>query len=247
MRNQIAAETLKVRYSRSLLWLLGIGTFFVVVSNLGLMSQGRGRVVAGTSTAAVLTHDLVRNPFAYLLFVSMAGAMAVSGEYQNGYISRSVLLSGGRNRLLAAKAIVSCGVGALFGALAVVVGVATSYGALSSIGRSPVFDRETWLILGGVFLVNVLAGPWGTFLGWLVRHQVASVSLVFVMTMMVDPALQRLLPSVGKYLMTIAMSSVYRDDKTGLLSEPIALVVIAAWLAVAAVAARKLLASRDIT
>ncbi|MFE9404850.1 ABC transporter permease [Streptomyces sp. NPDC006530] len=247
MRNQMAAESLKVRSSRYLLWLLGIGTFFVVVSNLGLLSQGKTDLADGTTTAAVLTHDLVRNPFSFLLFAAMAGAMLVSGEYQSGYISRSVLLSGSRNRLLAAKTVIACGVGALFGLLAVVVAVVTGYAGLRSAGHSPVFDQETWLTLAGVFVVNVCAGPWGAFLGWLVRHQVASVSLVFFLTMLLDPALSRLVPSGGKYLMTIAMSSVYRDDKTTLLSEPFALLVIAVWLAAAGFAAKKLLAIRDIT
>ncbi|MFK0181830.1 ABC transporter permease [Streptomyces xanthochromogenes] len=243
----MAAEFLKARSSRYLLWLLGIGTFFVVVSNLGLLSQGKTHLADGTTTAAVLTHDLVRNPFSFLLFAAMAGAMLVSGEYQSGYISRSVLLSGNRNRLLAAKTVISCSIGALFGLLAVVVAVVTGYAGLRSAGHSPVFDRETWLILTGVFVVNVCAAPWGAFLGWLVRHQVASVSLVFFLTMLLDPALSRLAPSVGKYLMTIAMSSVYRDDKPDLLAEPFALLAIAVWLAAAGFGAKKLLAVRDIT
>ncbi len=57
----------------------------------------------------------------------------------------------------------------------------------------------------------------------------------------------RLIPEVGKFLMTIAMSSVFRDGKPELLSEPVAFLVIGGWLAIAWFGARKLFLTRDIT
>jgi hypothetical protein len=101
------------------------------------------------------------------------------------------------------------------------------------------------MTLLGVFLVSALGAPWGVLLGWIIRSQVAAVATLLGLTLIVDEALLRVLPAVGKFTMTIAMSSVYRDGKPELLSIPVALAVITGWLAVAGFAARKLFLTRD--
>lgn len=98
-----------------------------------------------------------------------------------------------------------------------------------------------------MFACNVLAAPWGVFIGWIVRHQIGAVGALMALTLLLDPALQRLVPDVAKYLLTIAMSSVYRDVHTDLFSPGTALLVIAGWLGVAGLAAHRLFRSRDIT
>ncbi|BFO21399.1 hypothetical protein SHKM778_77870 [Streptomyces sp. KM77-8] len=98
----------------------------------------------------------------------------------------------------------------------------------------------------GVFTVTLLAAPWGVLLGWIIRHQVVLVAVLLGQALLIDESLLRLVPSVGRFMLTIAMSSVYRDGKPELLSVPVALLVIAVWLAVAGVVARRVVLRRDV-
>ena len=61
-----------------------------------------------------------------------------------------------------------------------------------------------------------------------------------------DPGLQALAPVPAQYLMTVAMSSVYRDVGHQLLPVPLALLVIAGWLVAAWVLGRRLFDTRDV-
>lgn len=246
MRDLIGAEWMKAWTGRTWYVLFGLGTFVVLLSNLGLASQGAQRLDTDAG-AATLTDDLVRNLFAMLLFAALFGAIAACREQASGAWSRSVLVSRSRDRLLAAKLIVVTGVGLLFGVLAVALAVGSTVALLSLHGHHAQFTRETWLILLGVFVVNVLAAPWGLLIGMIVRHQVAAVAVVMALCLLVEPALQHLVPAVAKFLPTIAMSSVYRDVQPDLLPIPLALAVIAGWLVALGILARGLLSVRDIT
>jgi hypothetical protein len=246
MRELIAAEWLKARTGRAWQVLLGIGVLFVLTSTFGLAAQGGDRVLAGQGDAAGLTRELVRNNFALLLFSALFGAVLVTREYSVGSISRSTLL-GGRSRVLTAKLAAGSVWGLLFGVIGIVLAAGSTWLLLTTRGIRPDWTSQTWSILVGVFAVTVLAAPWGVLLGWIIRNQVAAVAVLLGLSLLVDPLLQRLIPSVAKYLMTIAMSAVYQDEKADLLSIPAGLVVILGWLVAATVVARGLLRSRDIT
>jgi ABC-2 type transport system permease protein len=247
MRDLLSAEWRKAWTGRSWLVLLCCGGFMCLITSFGYASQDNQAIEQGTATASSATGDVVRSWMMMLLFAALFGAVVVGREFSAGTIGRSVLLSGGRGRLFGAKLAVGAVLGALYGAIAVVLGLLSAWGTLSGYGRQPQFTGGTWLTVLGVFLCSLLAAPWGVFLGWLLRNQLAAVATVLGLTLLVEPALQRLVPPVGKYLMTIAMSSVYRDRHTDLLSEPVALLVIAGWLLAAGLAARALVLNRDIS
>ncbi|GAQ62857.1 ABC transporter permease [Streptomyces scabiei] len=246
MRNLLAGEWTKAWTGRGWLILAGCGVLMSVLGSLGYASEGAAAIEKGTLGRAAVTDDIVRSWFMMSLFTSLFGAVFVSREYTSGAIGRSVLMSGGRTRLLAAKVLTATAVGALAALLTAALSLASAWGTLAANGTGPAWHGETWLILLGVFAVNTLAAPWGALVGWIVRHQVGAVVTVVALTLVVDPALQRLVPEVGTYLMTIAQSSVYRDQKPGLLSTPLALLVITGWLTAAALLARKLFTSRDV-
>ncbi|MEU1186924.1 ABC transporter permease [Streptomyces sp. NPDC005859] len=246
MRNLLAGEWAKAWTGRGWLILAGCGVLMSLLGALGYASQGATAIDEGTMGRAAVTDDIVRSWFMMSLFTSLFGAISVSREYTSGAIGRSVLMSGGRTRLLAAKVLVATAVGALAALLTAALSLASAWAALAADGTEPAWHGETWLILLGVFAVNTLAAPWGALIGWIVRHQVGAVVTVVALTLVVDPAVQALVPDAGKYLMTIAQSSVYRDMKPELLSTPLALLVIAGWLAAAGLLARKLLTARDV-
>ncbi|MDX2762761.1 ABC transporter permease [Streptomyces europaeiscabiei] len=246
MRNLLAGEWAKAWTGRGWLILVGCGVLMSLLGALGYASQGATAIEEGTMGRAAVTDDIVRSWFMMSLFTSLFGAIFVSREYTSGAIGRSVLMSGGRTRLLAAKVLIATAVGALAALFTAALSLASAWGALAANGTEPAWHGETWLILLGVFAVNTLAAPWGALIGWIVRHQVGAVVTVVALTLVVDPAVQVLVPDAGKYLMTIAQSSVYRDMKPELLSTPLALLVIAGWLAAAGLLARKLFTARDV-
>ncbi|MFB7741219.1 ABC transporter permease [Streptomyces sp. NPDC056132] len=247
MRDVMAGEWAKA-WSGKAWWLpAAFGILMSFMASLGYATQGRESIAQSRTDAGAVTADVVQAWMMMLLFASLYGAVSVAREYATGTIARSVLLSGSRTRLFSAKLIVTTAMGALYGVLAVGLAVASGWGLMAAgAGHRPVWTRETWLILLGVFVCTTLSAPWGLFIGWIVRNQMAAVGTLMGFTLLLDPGLQALFPQGAKYLMTIAMSSVYRDGKPELLSEPLALLVIAGWLAAAAFLARKLLTSRDV-
>ncbi|MEY9997765.1 ABC-2 type transport system permease protein [Streptomyces sp. V4I8] len=247
MREWLLGEWTKAWSGRTWAVLVSIAVFMSLLSGLSYAAQGDKMVSAGKTDVAAVTNDVVRASMTTFLFASLFGALLVTREYSSGSISRSVLLIGGRDRLFLAKLVVAAAVGALFGLFAVLLATVSSWVMLAGYGYSSEWTSETWLIALGVFACNVLAAPWGVFVGWIVRHQIGAVGALMALTLLVDPALKRLVPDEAKYLLTVAMSSVYRDGAADLLSPQTALLVIAGWLAAAGYAAHKLLHSRDIT
>ncbi|KOT80914.1 hypothetical protein ADK70_27070 [Streptomyces rimosus subsp. pseudoverticillatus] len=247
MRDLLSAEWMKAWVGRTWLVLAGSGAFMSLLASLGYASEPDKKITEQHMGLTTITNDSVRAWMMTFLFAALFGAIFVTREYTSGTIGRSVLLGGTRSRLFAAKALVGTAIGALSGLLAVALALGVTWGTLATSGHDPEITRETWLIAAGVFACNVLAGPWGVLLGWIIRHQVGAVVALIALTLLVDPALVRLIPEVGKFLMTIAMSSVYRDGKPELLSEPVAFLVIGGWLAIAWFGARKLFLTRDIT
>ncbi|MEV5812200.1 ABC transporter permease [Streptomyces mutabilis] len=247
MRNLIAAEWSKAFTGRAWWSLALIGVILGFLASSGFVAQAEEDIAKGATTIEAVTDQVVRSWFMLLLFTALLGAVLVTREYNSGAIGRSVLLSGGRGRLLGAKLLVGTGMGVVFALLA--TGLAAASPAVflaASTDLEPAWTHETTLTLVGVFTVTVLGAPWGVLLGWVIRNQTAAVATLLGLTLFVDEALLRLVPSVGRFTMTIAMSSVYRDGKPELLSVPVALIVIGAWLAVAGYAARRLFLTRDV-
>lgn len=246
MRDLIKAEWRKAFTGR--VWWISLlaGVFLTLLSTFGLASQGKEEIAAGTTDLATLTDGLARNAFAILLFVGILCAVLVAREYASGSISRSVVVAG-RSRLFSAKLVAATGIGAVFGAVAVVVGFAGTWAIMTPYGLTPEFSATTVATLAGVFAVNVLAAPWGAALGWILRSPVVAVSVVLALALLVEPGIQALAPSVGQFFLTIAMSSVYGDVKPVLLSIPVAAAVIAGWLLALSLVARKQLQTQDIS
>lgn len=246
MHDLLRAEWAKTTAGRTWLMMIAGGLALGAITVLSLASEARDQVAAGTTTAAAATDDSVRYWFTMHLFASMFGALFVTREYASGVIGRSVLLSGGRARLLAAKVVAATGMGVVLAAVATAVAALAPWLVLPRYGISPQWTTTTWQVLAGVFAVTVLATPWGVLLGWIVRNQVVAIVVLTVTTLGFDPYFTRLLPEVGKYLLTIAMSAVYLDGKPYLLPVPAALAVIAAWVAAAALVAHRVLTRRDV-
>jgi len=248
MRNQFGAELLKARSDKTVALLVGMATFLDVLSILGNGSKAAQRLARGATTATAVSHELVRLSFANLLFVTLFGAILVTSEYRNGAISRTVLLARNRIDIVVAKAGVSALVGFLFGLCGVVTSLAASALEMHRIGQRLVLDRESFIICLGILIVCVFSGPWGTFIGWIVRNQVVTVVGVLVWVLIAESAIINFAPSIGRFLPGGAQAAIYRDTATAqVLSMPIGIVLFAAWITAAGWLAAHLLERRDLT
>lgn len=247
MRTVTAAELLKAMTGRTAAMLVTLGILLGAITCLGYASLGATLIVAGGADNASVTNDVVRAWTTMYLLAAVFGAIVVTRDYTTGSIARSVLLSNGRGQLFAAKAVVGLMVGAAFGTLAIVLASVCSLAMPAAFGFQAQWTQETSLILIGMFAVNVMCGLWGVLLGWLIRNQVGAVVTVLLTILLIEPALQNVLPGASKYLITIAMSSVYRDVGHDLLPVPSALLVICGWLGIIAIVGRRLFDHRDVT
>ncbi len=244
MRNLVVAEWLKARSGRPLVLLLALGTLMVVITCAGYAGMAEAEIEAG-ATPGDVTAATVRFGFMMLLFSGILGVLAVTREYASGAIGRSVLLSG-RSSVFTAKAVVVTLAGVGFGVLAVAVGLASAWVLLPANGVDPAWTREGLLTSAGVLAVVTAAAPWGLAIGWLLRSQVGAVVTFLVLTLAVDEAVFRLVPSVGRFTMQIAMGAVYRDGKPEMLPVGVAAVVVVAWIVVVGAAARVCLDRHDV-
>ncbi|WP_420122687.1 ABC transporter permease [Nakamurella sp.] len=240
MRDLVRSEARKAVAGRTWLIMLGVGVLLGLMTTAGYTTTVEQEVAAGLAPAAA-TASMVRFWFGMMLASMLFGAVFVTREYGTGAIARSVLVSGGRGRLFTAKVLVGSIAGVGYGVLAAGLAVGSAWLFLPLAGQQLTWSTEATLTLVGVTAVVALAGPWGVVFGWLLRNQVLAVATLLVLTLLVDEALLRLVPAVGRFTMQIAMGAVYRDAKPEMLSPTMGLLVILGWIAlVGAVALRRL-------
>lgn len=245
MRDLLAAELQKIRAGR-VWWGLLVGGFALcILTSYGYVVDGRNSLPRNGSPATI-TSDVVRSFMMMFLFTGVLGAIVVSREYGSRTIIRTTLLTGSKGRVFVAKTVATALTGAGFGLVAVIGAIAVPFLVMPPLGVTPTWSADaTWTVVG-VFACTVLAGLWGGFLGWIVRSPIGAVSAVIGLTLLIDPAVQRLVPSVAKFFFTIALSAVYRDPKPDLLAPWSALVVVALWLVAVGFVGRRLFAARDV-
>jgi hypothetical protein len=223
---------------------LAAGALLCGAGAVGYLSLGE-QAAAGWDGAAV-TDDIVRSWMMMTLFSSLAGAMAVTREFSTDTMARSVLAAGGRRALLRAKLVAILVVGAGFAVLTVLVAAVSAAGLVGMHGHPVVWTADITRTLLGVGACVLLSALWGQAIGWLVRHQTAAALVIVIVTVGLEPALARLVPSASAYLFTIALSSIYRDGKPYLLPVGAATLVAVAWILVLGLAARRSFERREL-
>jgi ABC-type transport system involved in multi-copper enzyme maturation permease subunit len=235
----VRAEALKAARSRSLVLLAWFSLVLCALTAFGYAQLG-------ADDAARTTDDVIRAWMMTTLFAALFGAILVGREFDSRVISRAVLLSGTRERLLTAKILVVVGSGIAFGLLAVVGAVVSAVLMPSWTGGETLWTAEATATTVGVFVSTVLAAAWGGAIALVVRHQLGAALIVVGFTLLIDPVVQRIWPEGANALFTISLSSLYRDPKPELLAAPWAALVAFAWIAVLFVAGRALYQRRDL-
>jgi ABC-2 type transport system permease protein len=247
MASLLRAELLRSVSGRVLALLLLIAFLLNSLSIVGNSGTAVDALRAGQLTLTEVSHDLVRLGFGALLFSSLFGALLTTSEFRHGSIARSLFMAGRPERLIVAKSVVALVTGIAFGLAAVGSAVVASAIVLDLRGAELVFDRESALIVIGVFAVTVLSTLWGMLIGWLVRSQTAALAGILVWTLIVESAIIALAPEVGRFLPGGAQASIYRDFGTGdPLATPWGYAVFVGWIALAAAASIAAVRRRDL-
>lgn len=246
MPDLISAELLKVRTGRTWWYLAAAGVAMCLLTSYGYAVDGRDQLAQGGITTGEITANIARSWMMMFLFAGILGALSVVREYGGRTITRTALLAGSRSRVFAAKTTAGAAIGLAFGALAAVGAVLSPLAIMSTLGLTASWSTATTWVVVGVVACNVLAALWGGFLGWIIRNPIGAVATVVCLTLLVDPGLQRLVPEVAKFLFTIALSSLYGDEKPVLLGVWAAAACALVWLGVAGFSASRLFAARDI-
>lgn len=185
------------------------------------------------------------------LLVGVLGVLFVSGEYATGTIHSTFAAVPRRLPVIGAKA-------AVFGAVALVVMTATSFGTffaaqaiLSADGHgSSLSGAGTLRAVAGTGLYLALVGLLGSALGWIVRSTAGAISAL-VAVLMILPLLAGLLPgslssTIVKYLPSNAGEAFITSfDSPGLLDPWLGLGVLVLWVCGAVYAAVLIVPRRD--
>lgn len=244
MKDLIAAEWLKLRTTRLL---HGTIPLAVVLSTAAVA----GEVIAATGPRALESTGSVRHVLAVTgtgaLVVLVAGIILAAGEHRHGTLADTYLTTPRRERVLAAKLTVAAGVGLAVGAVSSFASLGLA-GALYAVEGAtfPFDDGEVWLTVTGSLLYTSLFAVIGVALGALVRHQVLAVALALTWFAIVEHTLINLLPGIGRWLPVAAGQAIVRTPLDNLLSPLAGVVVLVAYGAAIAFAARRVTATRDI-
>lgn len=226
------AELRKAFAPRSTWFLLLGGAGFSALTAYGYADDGKKGIEAGATTLALATDEVPRAWMTLFLFAAIAGAVFISREFDSRAIVRTVLLGQTRTRVFATKLAVVGTIGILYGLVAMIAAVISPFVFLPMAGLEVEWTASTTLTVLGVGACGLLAALWGSGVGWLLRSRLASVAVVVLFILLVEPGLQRLWPEAANGFFSIALSSIYLDQKPELLAVPFATVIALAWIVV---------------
>ena len=136
-----------------------------------------------------------------MLFAAVLGVMLAAGEFRHATATLTYLDSPGRGRVLAAKAMVGAGAGAMFGVLSALIATGVGLAFVAAHGYDVALGAGT--ILGhaaGAALGAALFGAIGVAVGSLIRSQLAGVIGVFVWGLVVESLIGGLFTEIRPYL-----------------------------------------------
>jgi ABC-2 type transport system permease protein len=181
--NLLAAELLKLRTLRSI-W----GYLIVTLALAGLFTAGS---IGGESEEGRLDPDfqfrlVLDSAFATSILALLLGMMLVTNEFRHGTITRTLLVTPRRNRMLAAKLIVGgvAGVGLMLLALVVAAAVAVIWLGILDVPLEP---GDAARGAGRAFLGLALAGIFGAAVGGAVQSQVGALVGALVWLFVAEP------------------------------------------------------------
>lgn len=240
------SEFLKTTTGKPLFVLLGIGIGLTLLFAYGfaesLIDPEHPPYSPEEASATV-----IRSFFAMTVFAAMMGAIIVTREFDSGTIARTIMVARNRSRVFLIKILVSIVVGAFLGGVAVVVGVPVSIFLVNSRGIEFVYSQDIAVIVIGVFLSTIFSALWGLFIGFITRKSVVAICVIALITWMIEPSIQNVIPQISGYMFTLATTGVVLDPHEELLGVGGSYLVLVGWNVFLGVIAHIIFAKKDIS
>jgi ABC-2 type transport system permease protein len=164
------------------------------------------------------------------ILVAAIGVSAFGGEYQHGTIGATLLTARTRIRVLAAKAVVVGGLGALTGLGMVAVVLCGLVAGGSSV---PGWNAEMVSVAGAVVLYVTLSGLVGLAVAGLTRHAMAALAIVIVWPTVVERLIVLVFEVKVGYLPFFGTSALFGSGDAGQWTQVIPLIALTTVLLVA--------------
>jgi ABC-type transport system involved in multi-copper enzyme maturation permease subunit len=244
----VRAELLKVRSTR--LWVgLLIGSLLLngagALLLLALAGTEEGRQAGLTPVRT--TEDvrlIVQTGAQAFLFVLVLAATMATTEYRYATAAGTYLTTPHRGRVVTAKSVAAIPVGALFGLLSGLLALVIVLGWFAVKGGGPSIDQTVALAVAEDALQCAYAGVLGVALGVAIRSQVVAILAVLGWTLVVEPLVSSLLPSVLPWMPFAGVASVFGPENPELFGRPEAAALmltyaLSAWVAAVVVERRR--------
>ena len=241
--NQLRAELLKIRSTRTTLGLLvGLVALALLFTILTCTLSPAPVLLTETEQASLLSFGSIAGVFA-----ALAGIMLFTSEYRFGTIRPTVLFSPHRSRLFVAKFTAGALAGLVFGII--------GEGLVYVIGTTILRARHITLVMTGANVTELLVGAvvgaalWGALgvgLGAVVPSQVGAVISLLAWGFVAENVVFGFLPKIGRFLPVHAADSMMGPLQDRLLPGNVGALVVVAWTLALAVAGVVLVKRRDV-
>lgn len=241
MTGLLNAELIKLRTTRTALGFAGI-SLLLVVAIVTLVSLLDDPTTTEDKRSAIESSGLIST------ILIIFGVVGATGEHRHGTITSTFLIVPDRVRATLAKLIAYAAAGALFAVGIQVVAAALGLGLMSGDpGAAP--SVGDLLELAGVgALASALSAALGVAVGALVRNQVAAVVGTLAWLFILESALIGLVPSVGKFSVSGATTSLLQSmEMDDGLAQGAGGLVLLAWVVLLGTAAVLADRARDVT
>jgi ABC-2 type transport system permease protein len=200
MIRQVQIELLKLRTVRSTYGLLAAAAVLCAGDAALISAQAGSGQLAPLYTASGLRDTISTIGFA-MLVSWVLGVMASSGEFRHRTATLTYLAEPRRARVLAAKAVAAAAVGAVFGAVGVVLTTGVGLAFVASHGYSVALSGTSIARYAiGAVIGSALIAALGVAIGSLVRTELVAVVVILVWGFFVESTLSTQVNSVGPYL-----------------------------------------------
>lgn len=194
----LRAEVLKLRTTRTVLWLLLAMVGLVV---LAVTLHGLGLALDDVSRHPTQIRIFIAGQNLGSVFAALAGAAAVTSEFRYGTIRPTFVAAPHRSTVVLGKAGASAVVGFAFGLVATITAAALTLGLLHMRDVTVLLGHDDLLhgILGGA-ADGALWAVLGLGIGGLIRNQVGAIIGIFIWVQVIENLLIDSAPKVSSYL-----------------------------------------------
>ncbi|MDD9372097.1 MAG: hypothetical protein PV358_18390 [Acidimicrobiales bacterium] len=243
----LRAELLKLRTTRTFVALTGVAV------GTSVLIAGLVAILTDPTRDTVLVDVFASDTSSF--FILILGVVGISGEWRHRTITSSLLAVPDRTQFLTAKVCAYATAG-LVTSLVVGLGVAVVGSSILGIRDLPLPGlAELAGQHGRNAVLAALLGAFGVAVGALIRNQLAAIVALFTLSFVIEPVVLALKPGIGRFgptgVLSIAAAGLPHEaggipEDVDLMSSPVAMLLLVAWVGVAFAASALLLQTRDL-